>query len=130
MRRLSVWVSPICEHHALNAGRGCIGAVLEEQWLVIFTCLDHEVPVFLLDLIEILFDGLFCDFFLSIDNLANVGAPDSKSEGNNEVEESDVADEPPVERWDLSAAWVVDTTPEFQLAEEETSADEKVEAKE
>ena len=88
------------------------------------------MPVFLLDLIEILFDGLSCDFFLSVDNLANVRAPDSKSKGNNEVEESDVADEPPVERWDLGAAWVVDTTPELQLAEEETSADEKVEAEE
>ena len=88
------------------------------------------MPIFLFDLIEVLFDSLFSDFFLSIDNLANVGAPNSEPEGYNEVEESDVADEPPVERWDLGAAWVVDTSPEFQLAEEETSADEKVEAKE
>ena len=130
MRLLRVGVSPVSEHHALYAGCWGIFAVLKEHRRVIRSSLNRKVPVLLLHLVQVLFDSLFCNFFLSVHNLADIRSPDCQAEGHNKVEESDVTDEPPVERWHLSAAGIVDAAPELQLAEEEAPADEKVEAKE
>ena len=127
---LRVRVLPICEHHTLHAGCRCIFTVLHEHGRVVRTCRNHEVLVVLFDFLKVLLHGVFGDVFLRVDDFANVRSPDSKAEGNDEVEESDVDDEPPVEGWDFCTAWIINATPEFHLAEEHASTDEEVEAKE
>lgn len=125
-----VWVLAFREHHALDAWGRRVSSVLEQHGLVVDAGLEHEVSLVLRRLLEVLLDGVLRDLVLHVDDLADVGAPHGEAERHDEVEESDVADEPPVERWDFQAALVVNATPELHLGEEEAAADEAVEAEE
>lgn len=72
---LLVWVLAICKHQALNARCGSVLTVLEEHGRVVWSSRDHEVLVVLSGLSQVLLDGIFGDFFLCIDNFADVRAP-------------------------------------------------------
>ena len=84
------------EHHALDAGGGCISSVLEKHGLISGASSDHEVLLIRIGLLKILFNGFFCDLFLGICDLAEVCTPGSKAEAHKEVEDDDIGDEPPV----------------------------------
>ena len=92
---LLVWVL-VGEHHALDTGSGCISTILEEHGLISGTCGDHEVLLLRSRLLQILFDGFFCDLFLGIGDLAKVCAPGGEAEAHKEIEDDDIGDEPPV----------------------------------
>ena len=84
------------EHHALDAGCGCISTVLEEHGLISGASSDHEVLLIRIRLLKILFNGFFCDLFLGICDFTEVCTPGSKAEAHKEVEDDDIGDEPPV----------------------------------
>jgi len=129
VRLHGVRVGTIGQHHSLRADLG-ISAVLHEHRLAGGTGLDHEVLVDFLFLRQVLLNSLLRDLFLGISNFAKVGAPSGEAEADDEVEEDDVRDEPPVEKGGLLAALVVDSAPELHLDEEHAPTDEEVEAEE
>ena len=121
------------EHHALDAGRGCIRTVLEEHGGIGGARSDHEMLLLRRGLLQILLDGLLRDLFLGVGDLAEVGAPGGQAEAHKEVEDDDVRDEPPVEHGLILPALLsvlLDATPELELHEEHAPTDEEVEAKE
>ena len=94
------------------------------------TSSEHEVFLGLIItfLLQIFFHSFASDFLLNIGHFTKVGTPSSQTKADDEVEENDIGDEPPVERGDFSAALVVYAAPKLELNEEHASADEKVEA--
>ena len=119
------------EHHALDAGCGSISTVLKKHGLISGTSSDHEVLLRRVRLLQILFDGFFCDLFLGIGDLAEVSTPGGKSEAHKEVEDDDIGDEPPVEHrliFTARLSVLLYATPELELHEEHATANEEVEA--
>ena len=120
------------EHHALHAWCRCISTVLEEHRGIGGACSDHEMLLLRICLLQILFNGLFCDLFLGISDLAEVCTPGSKAEAHKEVEDNDIGDEPPVEHrliFTARLSVLLYATPELQLHEEHATADKEIEAK-
>ena len=77
---LRVWIHTICKHQALHAWRRSSFTILEKHGCVISSSCNHEVSIVLRGLCQVFFDSIFGDFFLCIDNFADVRAPHSKAE--------------------------------------------------
>ena len=88
---------------------------------------DHEMLLLVLLILEIRLDCLISELLLSVRLSAQVRAPCHQTESHNQVEKSDISDEPPVKDGGLGAALVLRAAPDLHLDEKHARADEKVE---
>ena len=91
---------------------------------------DHKMLLLLLLRLQILLNGLIRDLVLRLGHAAQIRAPREQTKANDQVEQGDICDEPPIEYGRLGSALVLRAAPDLHLHEKHARTDEKVKTEE